>query len=172
MCSFDCGSRHICCSSQSTRGAMGYLSKFPNWMESKQDWNERHGKPTSWRRTPPTCPTPSLGTILGLTTEFLRPRFTGSCLSSSTEEVPQRVLSSPLWKLALVFKVGQKLTKKARAGWLSTGLKSQHGPQTLGLLGYEFKANLGSIKRPCLRKLKSEEERKVACDEDKWCQEC
>lgn len=90
---------------QSTRGAMGYLSKFPNWMESKQHWNERHGKPTSWRRTPPTCPTPSLRTILGLTTEFLRPRFTDSCLSSPTEEVPQRVLSSPLWKLALVFKV-------------------------------------------------------------------
>lgn len=151
---------------------VGYLSKFPNWMESKQHWNERHRKPISWRRTPLTCPTPSLRTILGLTTEFLRPRFTDSSLSSPMEEVPQRVLSSPLWKLALVFTVGQKLTKKARASWLSTRLKSQHGPQTLGLLGYEFKANLGSIKRPCLRKLKSEEERKVACDEDKWCQEC
>lgn len=46
--------------------------------------------------TLPTCPVPSLSTVLGLTTDFLSPEFTDSCLSLTAREVPQRVVNSPL----------------------------------------------------------------------------
>lgn len=41
-----------------------------------------------------------------------------------------------------------------------TGQQSQHGTQTLMLLGHEFKANLDSTMRPCLRKLNKEKEKR------------